>query len=547
VKVLMTSQTVRAGEIVISRLQRAAGRLTPAGWAVVVGVVLAVVYLAWRPLAPDLAAQIARANVVKSAGNVSWWTGWFGGLSLPTYSLLTPSSMAIFGVRATGVAAAVVGGVITARLVANSRRPRAGAVAFSVAAMANLLDGRVTFAVGVTLAAASLLALLHRKVLFAAPLAAAAYFASPLAGLFLGLVLLAVVLTDESRRRASLVIAGLLGVIGIAMALLFPGTGQMPFQPTDMVPAALCCIGVALFCPTRVVRTSALLLLLALPIFLAAPGAIGNNVTRLAWICAAPVAVAYSPLRRWLLAPVLALLALWPTIDLVQQMSYTAAPSSSQAFYRPLLSALSSEQSKAGPTAVGQRLEVLDSKNHFATVYLASKVSLARGWDRQADVANDPIFYEKDALTSSSYHRWLQELAVGWVAVPATELDYSAVQEAKLIGGGLDYLRPVWSNASWRLYRVTDATQLAEGAQVRSVEPTSITIGAPAAGPMLLRVRWSPYLTVQHTDRTLAVGACLANADGWLKITVPTSGEYRITSRFDPVSRLQSQPRCQTG
>jgi hypothetical protein len=522
------------------------GRLTPAGWAVVVGCVLAAVYLAWRPLAPDLAAQIARANVVKAAGNVSWWTGWFGGLSLPTYSLLTPSSMAIFGVRATGVAAAVLGGVITARLVADSRRPRAGAVAFSVAAMANLLDGRVTFAVGVTLAAAALLALLHHKALFAAPLAVAAYFASPLAGLFLGLVLLAVVLTDESRRRVSLVIAGMLGVIGIGMALLFPGTGQMPFQATDMVPAGLCCIGVALFCPTRVVRTSALLLLLALPIFLAAPGAIGNNVTRLAWICAAPVAVAYSPLRRRLLAPVLALLALWPTIDLVQQMSYTTAPSSTQAFYRPLLSALSSEAAKAGPEAVGQRVEVLDSKNHFAAVYLATKVSLARGWDRQADVAHDPIFYEKDALTSASYHRWLHDLAVGWVAVPATELDYSAVHEGKLVAGGLDYLQLVWSNPSWKLYRVTDAAQLAEGAQVRSVEPTSITIGAPSAGPVFLRVRWSPYLTVQHTDRTLVVGACLANADGWLRITVPSSGEYRITSRFDPVSRLQSQPRCQT-
>jgi hypothetical protein len=526
VKVLMTSQAVHAGEIVIRRLQRAVGRLTPAGWAVVVGCVLAAVYLAWRPLAPDLAAQIARANVVKSAGNVSWWTGWFGGLSLPTYSLLTPSSMAIFGVRATGVAAAVLGGVITARLVADSRRPRAGAVAFSVAAMANLLDGRVTFAVGVTLAAAALLALLHHKALFAAPLAVAAYFASPLAGLFLGLVLLAVVLTDESRRRVSLVIAGMLGVIGIGMALLFPGTGQMPFQATDMVPAGLCCIGVALFCP--------------------APGAIGNNVTRLAWICAAPVAVAYSPLRRRLLAPVLALLALWPTIDLVQQMSYTTAPSSTQAFYRPLLSALSSEAAKAGPDAVGQRVEVLDSKNHFAAVYLATKVSLARGWDRQADVAHDPIFYEKDALTSASYHRWLHDLAVGWVAVPATELDYSAVHEGKLVAGGLDYLQLVWSNPSWKLYRVTDAAQLAEGAQVRSVEPTSITIGAPSAGPVFLRVRWSPYLTVQHTDRTLVVGACLANADGWLRITVPSSGEYRITSRFDPVSRLQSQPRCQT-
>jgi hypothetical protein len=544
VKVLMISQAMRAGELA-SRLQRAVGRLSPAGWAALVGGVLAVVYLAWQPLAPDLAAQIARANVVRSAGNVSWWTGWFGGLSLPTYSLLTPSSMAIFGVRATGVAAAVVGGVITGRLVANSRRPRAGAVAFSVAAMANLLDGRVTFAVGVTLAAAALLALQKQAPLFAAPLAAAAYFASPLAGLFLGLVLLAVVATDESRRRASVAIAAMLLVIGVGMALLFPGSGQMPFRPTDLIPAMLMCIGVALFCPTRVVRTSALLLMLALPIFLAVPGAIGNNATRLAWICAAPIAVAYSPLRRWMLALVLALLALWPTIDVVEQVSSTAAPSSTQAFYQPLLGALGSEQASAGPGAVGERLEVLDPVNHFATVYLAGKVSLARGWDRQADVANDPIFYKDDALTAASYHQWLHELAVGWVAVPAGKLDYSAVNEANLVAGGLDYLRLVWSNESWQLYRVTDATRLAEGARVVSVEPTRITIQTSGPATVHMRVRWSPYLTVRHLDGTLAVGVCLANADGWLDMTVPEAGDYRVTSRFDPVHRLQPQQRCQ--
>jgi hypothetical protein len=542
----MTGQAVRTGEMLIGRVQRAAGRLTPAGWAAVVGCVLAAVYLAWRPLAPDLAAQIARANVVKSAGNVSWWTGWFGGLSLPTYSLLTPSSMAIFGVRATGVAAAVVGGVITARLVANSRRPRAGAIAFSVAEMANLLDGRVTFAVGVTLGAASLLAMQYRRPLFAAPLAAAAYFASPLAGLFLGLVLAAVILTDESRRKASFVVAGLLAALGIGMAVLFPGTGEMPFVATDLVPAGLMCIGVALFCPTKVVRTSALLLLIALPVFLIAPGAIGNNVTRLAWICAAPVAVAYSPLRRWMLAVVLALLALWPTIDVVQQVSSTAAPSSTAAYYQPLLDQLSKQQAAAGPDAVGQRLEVLDPKNHFATVYLAGKASLARGWDRQADVANDPIFYEKAALNATTYRAWLHDLAVGWVAVPATKLDYSAVEESKLVAGGLDYLKLVWSTPNWNLYRVTDATRLAEGAQVKTVEPARITIQTPAAGAVYLRVRWSPYLTVRHPDGTMVAGACLADAEGWLNITVPAAGEYRVTSRFDPVARLQSQQRCQT-
>src|SRR6266581_3867097 len=209
VKVPMTGEAVRAGETAMRQVRRIASQLSPASWAVIVGTVLALGYLGWSPLAPDLAAQIARANVVRSAGNVSWWTGWFGGISLPTYSLLTPSSMAIFGVRATGVAAAVVGGV-SARLVGAARRPRAGAVAFSVAEMANLLDGRVTFAVGVTLAAGALLAVQVGRPLLAAPLAAVAYFASPLAGLFLGLALVAVLVVDPSRRRIAAALAVLL-------------------------------------------------------------------------------------------------------------------------------------------------------------------------------------------------------------------------------------------------------------------------------------------------------------------------------------------------
>ena len=122
--------------------------LSPATWALICGSLLAIVYLVWTPLAPDLAAQVARTNVVRNAGNVSWWTGWFGGLSMPSYSLLAPTSMAILGVRLTGVAAAVAGAWFTGKLVAESRRARAGAVAFAAAQIANLVDGRVTFALG---------------------------------------------------------------------------------------------------------------------------------------------------------------------------------------------------------------------------------------------------------------------------------------------------------------------------------------------------------------------------------------------------------------
>ena len=77
------------------------------GVPLLVTALLCIGYLIWAPTAPDLLAQVARAGVAARAGSVGWWTGWFGGLSLPSYSVLVPSWMATVGVQVTGVAAVV--------------------------------------------------------------------------------------------------------------------------------------------------------------------------------------------------------------------------------------------------------------------------------------------------------------------------------------------------------------------------------------------------------------------------------------------------------
>jgi hypothetical protein len=520
--------------------------LSPASWALVCGLALAAIYLVWNPLAPDLAAQVARTNVVRNAGNLAWWTGWFGGLSMPSYSLLAPTSMAIFGVRVTGVVAAVAGAWLTAKLVDTARRPRAGAVAFAIAQMANLIDGRVTFAMGLTGGVAALLALKSRRPVLAGICAVATYCASPLAAFFLGVSLVAVVIVDTSRRRSALGVGAVLLLLGVGTTLLFPGSGTMPFHLSDVVPAGLCCLGVALFCPNRVVRVTVALIAGSLPIFLIIPGAVGDNVTRLAWVCAVPLVVAYAPLKRPALAVSLSLLALWPAVDLVTQLQSGHEPSSAQSFYQPLAAAIASEQATAGPAAIGQRVEVVDTKNHWASAYLESSVALARGWYRQADVAYNPIFYQDGALTAQSYRVWLDELAVGWVALPSetVRLDYSAVGEGKLVRAGLPYLTPVWSDVNWTLYRVKDATSLALGARVTGVDPGGVTFAAGQSGAVTLRMRWSPYLVVTDPSGLPVIGACTADNNGWLGLRVPAAGQYRVMSHFDPVKRVSSTQAC---
>jgi hypothetical protein len=372
-------------------------------------------------------------------------------------------------------------------------------------------------------------------------LGAAAYLASPLAGLFLGLILLAVISSDSARRRVAVTGAGVLVLLGGMMALLFPGTGVMPISALDIIPPGVTCAVVAVVCPTRVVRRSAVFALLAMPIVLLFPGAVGTNITRLAWVCAVPVIVGYATLSRRWLAAVGAVIAIWPMADLVEQLQTSVDPSTRAAFYQPLADAIRHAQAATGPEAIGERIESIDTASHGASAYLAPSFALARGWDRQADRAYNPLFYSTKSLTADSYHAWLRELAVGWVALPKAPLDYSAVAEGALVRAGLPYLRAVWGSADWTLYEVTDAAPLATGAQVLSVADSSVTLATSNAAMAVVQIRWSPYLTVvdpgtERPDPT----ACVINDDGWIRVYLPREGAFQLVSRFDIDARWRT-------
>ena len=519
-----------------------ATRTTPL--AAVAAIALGFAYLRWAPQAPDLAAQVARARVIQDGGMTSWWTGWFGGLSLPNYSVLIPSSMAVLGVRVTGLIAVVAGAVATTILTRGALRPRAGAVAFAIAGIADLLDGRVTFAAGLAIAAWALIAVRSRRTAPALVLAVGSYLSSPLAGLFLGMILVAVAVVDGPRRRCATVAAGGLLALGGGMAIFFPGTGTMPFRWIDAIPAGLCCAAVAIFCPNRLVRSAAGIVLIAIPLFLIVPGAVGANITRLAWVCAVPVVVAWAPLPRRLLVVVVAALAVWPVGDLVGQLRSSSGSSAQAAYYQPLRTQLDSELRAAGAAAIGQRIEVVDTADHWGSAYL-STLSLARGWDRQADHAYNPIFYDDGALTASTYRHWLDSLAVGWVALPAAPLDYASVAEGRLVGRGLDYLQLTWSTPHWRLYRVVNSQPLLRGAQVQSVDSGGVVLTTAHGGTVTTRIRWSPYLTLNTPGSSSSVpGSCVVDVGGWTNIVIAGAETVELSSHFTATRFTTSGGGC---
>src|SRR5436309_1327455 len=132
-------------------------------WLVACGALAALsaaIYVAMHPASPDLAAQAFRADLVADHGFVLWDGQWYGGHSTLGYSLLAPAIAAALGLWVTGALTIVASAVLFERLV-NGRfgaGSRAGAMWFAIGVASSLFSGRLTFAVGVAIGLAALLA-----------------------------------------------------------------------------------------------------------------------------------------------------------------------------------------------------------------------------------------------------------------------------------------------------------------------------------------------------------------------------------------------------
>ena len=120
-------------------------------------------YLILVPPVPDFAAQATRAAVYSKLGSVTWWPGWYGGLELPSYSVVAPAIMSTLGrllgssgggVAMTGAIAAAISMWAGHQILKDSERPRAGSVVFAATVLLNLFGGRITFLVGLAAAIA---------------------------------------------------------------------------------------------------------------------------------------------------------------------------------------------------------------------------------------------------------------------------------------------------------------------------------------------------------------------------------------------------------
>jgi hypothetical protein len=273
---------------------------------------------------------------------------------------------------------------------------------------------------------------------------------------------------------------------------------------------------------------------------------VGANAARLGALCAGPIlALVLFPRRALVLALVAVPLLYWQWVAPVRDVSNAEGdPSVHASYYAPLIGEL--DRLTASPV----RIEVPPTRDRGESALLAPSYPIARGWLRQLESGDFDLFTGGN-LTPSSYRRWLNDRAIGYVALPNVKFDYLAEDEVALIRSGLPYLRKVWSSPDWTLYRVARATPLV-GAEASDVPrstatlthlgPADFTVDLREPGTYLVRLHYTPYWQVTAGD------ACVEQADpafgGWTQVVARRAGQVTVNARFSLDGLLRRGDNC---
>ena len=462
-----------------------------------------------------MAAHSYRAWLVDDKGLIVWNAQWYGGHHWLGYSVLFAPLAGWPGPAWTGAVAAV--GAVAAFVPLAAGAP---AWLFAAGVVSNLVIGRMPFVLGIALATAAWLCAEREsrpRLAGAAGLSLAATLASPVAGAFLALLAVA---RGGRARLAALVAPVPVGIA--AMTLLFPEGGNDRFVATAFWPMfALSAAAVALLAPRRALLAGGLLYLAVLAGSFLIPNPFGQNALRLG-VLLGPALLVLAPrpgAPRAALALVLAGLVYLQWLPAVRAVAEADGDPSAQASFHA-----DARRFLERAVRPGERVEVAFTRNHWEVAHLAPAVPLARGWERQLDIKTNPLFYDDAPLTPARYHAWLRENAVRWVALPATELDYSAEAEAALLRRGLPYLRLAHESPRWRIWELRDPAPPASGG-ARVVATAVDGFAVDARGPTVVRQRWTRYW---HAD-----GASLSRAPGgWTRVVPDAPGTIRVTTSF---------------
>jgi hypothetical protein len=505
-------------------------------WAPLLAAVGVLAWVIVYPHTPDLGAQVYRVGLFAHNGFSVWDNRWYAGHHLPGYSLVFPALGALIGLRTVGALSVLLSAALFERTVLDIYGPRArpAAVWFSLAALGDIWIGRITFALGVTFALAGVLALTRGRPRLSAVMALACAAASPVAGVLLALgAFTHWVVRRKWSSVMALAIAPLI-LVGISAAMFTEG-GAEPFPVLSFTATVAVTLAFLWALPSgqRLLRVGAIVYLLACVLSLLIESPMGSNIERYGVLLAGPLLLCVAqntprPLGRARVFMALGAIALWTIWGPVRETVAVAGnQSTSAAYYVPVKRFLAAH----GASIV--RIEVPLTRSHWEAALLAESVSLARGWEKQLDNKYDGVLLHGH-LTPGAYRAWLHKQAVSYVALPDTKPDPSSAQEARLIRGGLSYLRQVFKSRHWTIFGVLNPTPLVQGpGRLTYLGQDSFVLQAAAPGTFVIRVHYTPYWTL--TD---AAGRITETRQGWTQLKTTATGTIRVTARFSLDSAL---------
>jgi hypothetical protein len=463
--------------------------------------------IALAPPTGDAPAHLYRTLLVRE-GVLVWDNLWYGGhYPLASYSLLYYLPAALVGNLPLVFAAVVLSAAFFA-MVVEREWGVAGhwpARAFGVLAAGPIFVGTYSYALGLAAGLGALCALQRGRRWLAAGAAALTLGFSPLAFVFLCLMLLALFLVRRGTRHTLVVGAAIAGMSGVQLAALvfFPSSGPYPFRLLELgAVLTVSFLGAGLARRSRLGAPLAVFFLLwgaasVLMFLVATP--VGENLTRLRSLVFPLMLLTAFLARfqpRWLAA-----------LALSAALTYNLAPylapmiersdlrPAHRAFWAPALDFLAK---RSGPQ---YRVEVVPTFDHWEAYWLPrAGIPLARGWYRQIDIARNELFYERP-LAAGAYRDWLREMGVRFVVLPKTRLGQKGEErEALLLRSGHSGLSPVFADRNVAIYELPRPAPILTGPgspRITRLDHSRIEGVLSEAGSYVLRVRYTRYWRVR--------------------------------------------------
>lgn len=505
--------------------------------------------LGWRGV--DYAAQLYRIDNFKAHGLGLWDLQWYGGNWTLDYSVIFPPLAAALGVATVTILSAAGAALAFDRLA--RRHFGSGALMasllFAAGTAVQASIGQLPFLSGEAFGLGAVWAASRRQWVLSALLALAATLCSPLAGAFIVIGMASWALWrwralhhHRFAAQAAIVIAAAAAPV-VAAAALFPGTGSMPYPVVDYLFELVVAGGLWLAAGREqpALRTGIVVYAAAATVAVAVPSPIGGNIGRLEDILALPLAAAFLWPRRYQIVRGAAIAAAMVPLALSQWgpawgaiTSDASQPSTHEPFYTPLITVL--QRAAAGGPA--GRVEVVPTAYHWEATYVAPVMPLARGWERQLDVSDNPLFYRTGALTPATYRAWLLDDGVRFVALANAPLDSAARAEGSLVASGaVPGLQLIWQSVDWRLYSVDGSPGIVQSPdRLVSASGNQLVVDAARPGPVLIRVRY-------NADWSMANGVgCISRGGGdWISVLVPWPEQFTLALS------LLGDERCESG